>query len=548
MMSGDNTQHSTSPDATSRERPPFKKRGDKKAAAPRTLGDELEERGHLPLRKAICLFRDVVEAVSRFHGHGAAYGAINPDAIIIRENKTLVRRLRKSDRVDLEDRQSFRAPELEEAERPDTLSDIYSLGVLFHWMLLGRVPRRGQADRKLPARLRRIIDKAIAPDPRQRTRTIDSMLDQLDQLDPQELEEMEREIELALNATGFDPRLIWHRHPLAALITLALISAALAAGAWIHQRHEARREQQAAERQEKREKKARKRALRENAVRGRNLYEEGRYHDALETFRYVVQQDIDEDLREEALAYIARCHRELEDRGAEYTAWLRLLREYPETDHAGEANKRIARIASLTLKEYGDFVNVATGRDIMIDGLRNDWGGIEPVITDEKGDNAEGGPESDLVALYIAVKGDRMFVRFETAEPPRKGDQYGVAFDLNAVAYGDSSENWDYQIGVQKGTPPWIWDLRGEKEYETTRSSPLHGVDFAQKECVEFSFPLSAIDEPCNVSVRAFINYQNQDSPTDMTPRKVLVEWCEAPAEGGETTDDNENASSGKED
>lgn len=514
-----------------------------------SLAEVMKGEGHLALRRSLNIFLQVAAAVSGLHGRGKAHGGISPEAVLLEDGRAFL----SEDSAEREGEEKtasawpgFRAPELCEDAAPDTRCDVYSLGVLLHWMLTGRVPRGGTVSGRLPERVSDVIAAAIQEDPDERTQTVAAMKDILKKMGDEELERLETELELAVSAAGFDPRLLWKKHRKAFICTVLAIIVVAVCGGWLYKRRQAALARQARQEQERREEEARIRSARMLFARATALYEDGKYADAAEEFRRVVEQDAVPELREDSLCYVARCYRELKDYGAEYGAWLRLLREYPNTPYAGEANNRIARIASLTLKRYGDLVRIDTRGSILIDGIANDWEGIEPIIEDAKGDNLRGGRPSDMVAFYAAVQEERIYFMFEMAESPREGDQFCVAIDLNAVAYDDSSEEWDYQLGVARGIPPWIWDLRGNRGYDNSRSRRLHGVKFAQKECVEFSVPLSALGNPCNASLRAFTNYKRQSKPNDMCDRKVLVEWCEREGQNGAEPASGETAGTPK--
>lgn len=492
-----------------------------------TLAGRVQQEGPLSLREALGVFRRVAGAVSVFHGQGRAYGALRPGAIYLEEDSEVLLRRPEEDPDEADAMaEKFAAPEVKEGSGADTRCDVYSLGKLLHWMLTGWVPNGSGVSGRLPEELGSIVARAVREDPEERTQTVSALTDALDALDEEDLERLEGDLELAVSAAGFDPRLLWKRHPKKVVCCLILILLGGLIGGWFYRRHTAVLRRRAARQKELRRQRARERTARERNRRGHLFYEEGKFRDAVEEFRAVAEQEAVPKLREQALCLLARSYRQLKDYGAEYGAWMRLLRRYPDTAYLGEANQRIARIASLTLKRYGDLVRIETPQSILVDGLANDWEGIEPIIRDEKGDNLRGGGPSDLTAFYAAVKDSRIYFRFDTAGPPHEGDQFCVAIDLNAMAYEDSSEEWDYQIGVARGIPPWIWDLRGDRSYKSGRSERLHGVEFAQKNIVEFSLPLSALGSPCSASLRVFTNYQRRSRPNDMCSRKVLVEWC----------------------
>lgn len=499
-----------------------------------TLEDTMARDGPLPLKEALAVLAQVAEAVSFIHGHGLLHGCIAPDHIFISEagriglgwtGEELDADLKGLPEAWLRKWQGFLAPEVRARKGRDSRSDVFSLGMLLHWLMTRSVTDGGGPSGKVPKPVADVIEAATHADPARRIQTVSGLLDALGAFTDEEIEQFQQEHDLAIRAAGFDPRLLWRRHPRALVAFCVLALAATGAGLWLARRHlqairarnEALDTQFAAELERK--------SVVWNYQRANSFYERGAYRDAMVAYQKCVDQTVEPRLVEPSLRQIARCHMNLKDYGGEYTAWMRMLREFPDTHYAGEANERIIRIAALTVARYGDLVDITTTQDIVVDGLPNDWEGIAPVITDKKGDARRGGPPSDLVAMYAAVRGETFYIRIDTAEPPQAGDQFCVAFVLNTFAYEDSSEEWDYQIGVAKGIPPWIWDLRGGRNYANTRSHRLHGVVFAQAQCVEFSFPLAAIGSPTSAGLRVFLNLAGSNAPNDTCDHKVLVKW-----------------------
>jgi tetratricopeptide (TPR) repeat protein len=348
----------------------------------------------------------------------------------------------------------------------------------------------------------------------------------------EDLARFEGELALAVSAAGFDPRLLWARHPRKVVAVAALVLLLAGSAAWGYRAYESHQRSLQVKLDEEQRDDARRKSYQLRFDRAVELVEKGQFRDAIAAFDNLVDEATLPFLVEPALAHIARCHGALEDYGAEYTAWLRLLRDYPDAAAYGEANERVLRIAALALKRYGDLQDISTRQDILVDGQKADWTGIEPILVDPQGDNQMGGKASDLVAFYVAVKEGTMYLRFDTAIAPHEGDQYCVAIDLNAFAYDDSTEEWDYQIGVAKGIAPWLWDLRGNRSYDNTKSTRLHGVTFAQGQCVEVSIPLSALGNPTSLGIRAFLNYAGMKQPNDVVARKVLLRWAKAEPDG----------------
>lgn len=504
-----------------------------------TLGEVMESKGPQSLKDSLKIFGQVTEAVSFLHGHGFSHGAIVPDTIFVdQNNRCLVGWIQVPadaapevpTHTQFPEWAGFIAPEVRAGAQPDSRSDVFSLGVLLHWLLTRQIPNGGGPSSKIPRQFAGVIQRAVDKNPQTRVQTVSGLMDLLHEFSDKEIERFDEELELAVHSAGFDPRLLWRRHPRTVIATCVVLLAIGLITRWQMHKYRDRQRQRQARLQEQQDRLAQGAAIQRRYGVAEEMFGKGQYRDALEEYRGIAGQGTVPELIEPSLAQVARCYGHLKDYGAEYTAWLRLLRQYPDTATTGEANERIVWIAAQTIKRYGDLVDISTEQEILVDGLPGDWEGISPIIVDPKGDNLQGGPDSDLTAFYAAVKGSTLFLRFDVAGTPHLGDQYCVAIDLNAFAYEDSSEQWDYQIGVARGIQPWIWDLRGARNYSNTKSEKLHGARFAQTECVEVAIPLSAFGTPTSAGIRVFMNYAGSSRANDACSRKVLVRWKRPPA------------------
>lgn len=499
-----------------------------------TLAESMALDGPFGLSEALQMFGQVADLVEYLHDHGIPHGLVLPTTIFSQDRQQMClgvvdESASPEDLQFLDEQvtswQAFQAPEVRAGAEPDSRSDVFSLGVLLHWLLTRKLPPSGSTSRRLPRPLAHIIQQAIEPDPVKRLQTVPALTDALTGFSREELARFQEELALAVNSAGFDPRLLWARHPRKVIASFVVMLGLVGLGFWGVSEYEKRQDAIAQQQQDDLQREARLNAFKLRYDRANDMYERGEYADAIAAYESLLDENLIPRLEESMLTQIARGHGHLKDFGAEYTGWMRLLREYPDADAHGEANDRVVRIAALALKRYGDLVDVSTGREFIVDGLDEDWAGLEPIIVDPRGDNQRGGKASDLVAVYAAVRDDTMYLRFQMAAPPNEGDQFCVALDLNAFAYDDSTEEWDYQIGVAKGIQPWIWDLRGSRNYNNAESTKLHGVSFAQARCVEISLPLSAIGTPSSVGIRAFVNYAGMRQANDVVTRKVLIRW-----------------------
>ena len=507
----------------------------------RSVQVRLGQEGTPTLIQAMRYLRQLAGILQDFHNHGRMHGAISPVTTALSDNEqVLVATFGEQDsRLTAEAahrperaldalRQfapGFIAPEIQAGEQPDTRSDVYGLGVWFHFLLVGTEPS-GAVSRRIPGAIAAIIRNAIAVAPESRYQTVGAMLAELEEISTDQLVLMDQELHLALHATGFDPRLLWRRHPVTLVASLVLVGLLITSVVFGHIYWDRKQQQKLDQLTKSQTEQIARNYYLHRTRRADREFEKGDYRDAIELYDVLIEEATVPASVEGCLIGLARSHGALKNFGEEYAAWLRLLSDFPDSSVAGEANERLVRIASLALKRYGDLVDITGKQEVIVDGVKtNDWLGMEPIIIDEKNDNSRGGKASDLIAAYAMVKDDTLYFRFDTADSPHEGDQYCVAIYLNAFAYEDSTDEWDYQIGVAKNIKPWIWDLRGDRDYKGSTSKPLHGVMFAQKECVEFSIPLSAIGNPTSMGLRVFMNYSGMRQANDVVKRKVLVRW-----------------------
>lgn len=163
----------------------------------RPLSDEISAGGgRLPLSKALQIACQVADALQYAHSNGVIHGDIKPANILIGEDGRAkiadfgVARLSQSVATHagkIFGSPAYMAPEQLSGGEPDARSDLFSLGVMFYSMLTGFRPFQGnsaqtvcfkvmnvepvpvsslQAD--LPPELDRIVQRAMAKDPRDR--------------------------------------------------------------------------------------------------------------------------------------------------------------------------------------------------------------------------------------------------------------------------------------------------------------------------------------------------------------------------------------------
>lgn len=155
-----------------------------------TLAAFVAERGPLPLRMAIRIVVQIAEALDYAHRNGVVHQDIKPENIAVTADTggvkvmdfgiASVRRSRRESRTgdktpsQIAGTPLYMSPEQIRGQGVDGRSDLYSLGVLLHWLLTGQTPFQADDVNEL---LRRIVNepaprpKALAAD------TPDALLD-----------------------------------------------------------------------------------------------------------------------------------------------------------------------------------------------------------------------------------------------------------------------------------------------------------------------------------------------------------------------------------
>ena len=163
-----------------------------------TLGQRVRGKGPLPPREAARILREVAWALAYAHAQGVVHRDVKPDNILLEGagGRALVTDFgiaRASAAEGLTEAgevlgtAEFMSPEQASGEGGDEKSDLYSLGVVAHYMLSGRLPFQGPSvaatlakhltqaapplasvSPGLPAPLAQAVDRCLAKDPAQR--------------------------------------------------------------------------------------------------------------------------------------------------------------------------------------------------------------------------------------------------------------------------------------------------------------------------------------------------------------------------------------------
>lgn len=150
-----------------------------------TLEQRLRLHGRLPLREALSLFDQAMDALERLHRTGMVHAALSPDNLFITTEGTLKvldfgNACWTQTRVDFHARRSgnllYCAPEQIEGRPIDVRTDVYALGMALHEALAGEMAGAPSfatnSEDVLPPALRGVILKAIEKDPDRRLQSM----------------------------------------------------------------------------------------------------------------------------------------------------------------------------------------------------------------------------------------------------------------------------------------------------------------------------------------------------------------------------------------
>jgi len=218
-------------------------------------GESLKERvvreGTLPVREAIELALQIGRALAYAHGEGLVHRDVKPQNVLLNGESAKVTDFGIARSLDVArgmtqtgtvlGTSEYISPEQARGEQVDARTDVYSLGIVLYELLTGRTPFQGEnfvsvalkhlneAPRPLrelrpdaPERLERILERALAKDPRDRFASMDELC--------AELEACLVEPDGGATVVLRPPRTVARRRRRGALV-LASIAAALVAAA-----------------------------------------------------------------------------------------------------------------------------------------------------------------------------------------------------------------------------------------------------------------------------------------------------------------------------
>ncbi len=169
-----------------------------------TLKQAIARDGRFPIDRAVAIAKQIADAVSDAHEKGFVHANLTPENILVADS-SIGENVKVFD-FGAGERSSvnvaYYAPEqFSGQKKPDSRSDVYSLGIILYQMLAGQVPFIGETptDVKLkhaeepppplsvlrpevPASVETVMQKALSKDPEQRYQTANELAEDLDQV------------------------------------------------------------------------------------------------------------------------------------------------------------------------------------------------------------------------------------------------------------------------------------------------------------------------------------------------------------------------------
>jgi DNA-binding beta-propeller fold protein YncE len=153
------------------------------------LKRRIAERGPLPPAEAVALLGQVAEALDAAHAAGIVHRDVKPHNILLEGDRAyltdfgLAKALGDSgvlSGASVAGTAEYMSPEQWRGREVGPAADVYSLGCVLYEAVTGIVPyarREGEAEPRMPRGLDRVIERAVAKDPRERYRSAGALID-----------------------------------------------------------------------------------------------------------------------------------------------------------------------------------------------------------------------------------------------------------------------------------------------------------------------------------------------------------------------------------
>lgn len=164
-----------------------------------SLSNELRRNGRMPLQRGLTLLMQCIEALAAAWKLGIAHGNLKPNNVMIDEHQEIkiadfgfiAEKRYSPETLSVSGAVNFMAPELADRRPVDFRADIYSLGIIFHYMMLNSLPTHQPLERitmddsqsrLLPAAVWKVIDRMTREKPEERYGTYDELIQDIEKL------------------------------------------------------------------------------------------------------------------------------------------------------------------------------------------------------------------------------------------------------------------------------------------------------------------------------------------------------------------------------
>lgn len=164
-----------------------------------SLSNELRRNGRMPLQRGLVLLMQCIEALAAAWKLGIAHGNLKPNNVMIDEHQEIkiadfgfiAEKRYSPENLSVSGAVNFMAPELADRRPVDFRADIYSLGIIFHYMLLNSLPTHQPLERitmddsqsrLLPVAVWKVIDRMTREKPEERYASYDELTQEIEKL------------------------------------------------------------------------------------------------------------------------------------------------------------------------------------------------------------------------------------------------------------------------------------------------------------------------------------------------------------------------------
>ena len=137
---------------------------------------------------------------------------------------------------------------------------------------------------------------------------------------------------------------------------------------------------------------------------------------------------------------------------------------------------------------------------LRIDGLASDWAGLDPTVSDARGDSKKEDSKTDLRAVYAVATAEYLCVMIQLWDKPDPKNDYIFPVDL------DGDGLWDYSFGFNLDRI-WMYDLHGVPKGQWPRERVCYPcLPYGIDEVAEIAIPLPLLGNPSSITIWVWVN------------------------------------------